>query len=186
MKKNQWYLFSYKAPSTPSTLRVRIWRTLKTLGVLYLQQSVCIVPKDQDVEKRLKKLEILIREHNGESNLLEVEKLSAKSEEALILDFNSERDKEYKEFIEESEQFLKELETESARQKFTFHEVEENEAELQRLKKWFRKIKKRDFFSSNLGARCEEMLRLCEKEFDDFTEKVYLSEGVIEGEIVKE
>lgn len=188
MEKNstQWLLYSYKAPSDPSTLRVRIWRTLKALGVLYIQQSVCVVPNTQDVRKKIRKLEILIRENRGESQLIVIECFSKTSEETIIQQFNTQRDHEYTEFMEEAIQFLNELKKETDDHNFTYREVEENDAELLRLKRWYRKIKRRDFFQSSLSQENEQMLVKCEDALNAFTEKVYFSEGALEGKITGE
>ncbi len=40
----EWLLLVYRVPSEPSNNRVSVWRELKRLGALYLQQCVCIVP----------------------------------------------------------------------------------------------------------------------------------------------
>lgn len=130
--------------------------------------------------KRLKKLELLIVENGGEITLLEVEKLSTKSEETILAEFNQERTLEYQEFIEESVKFLNEIENETKKGNFSFREIEENEVELRRLKNWLIKIKKRDFFHCQLQKQAITRIEECEKTFDDFTEKVYRSEGIAE------
>ena len=72
--------------------------------------------------------------------LIEVEKLSSKSEEAIRSEFNKQRTLEYKEFNQEAEKFLKEIEEETKKLNFSFREIEENEVELRRLKNWLLKI----------------------------------------------
>ncbi|GIN38781.1 MULTISPECIES: Chromate resistance protein ChrB [Heyndrickxia] len=175
---NGWIIFAYKIPSEPSSIRVRVWRNLKSIGVHYIQQSVCICPNTKELLKRLKKLELLIVENGGEITLLEVEKLSTKSEETILDEFNQERTLEYQEFIEESEKFLNEIENETKKANFSFREIEENEVELRRLKNWLIKIKKRDFFQCQLQKQAITRFEECEKTFDNFTEKVYRSEGI--------
>jgi vacuolar-type H+-ATPase subunit I/STV1 len=85
-------------------------------------------------------LELLIVENGGEVSLIEVEKLSSKSEEAIRSEFNKQRTLEYKEFNQEAEKFLKEIEEETKKLNFSFREIEENEVELRRLKNWLLKI----------------------------------------------
>lgn len=102
----------------------------------------------------------------------------------LIQMFNEQRDKEYDEFLEGCTLFLKELERETQKGNFTFHEVEENEVDLQKLKRWFRKIEKRDFFRSANAPLARNQLDHCEIKLAQFTDQAYQSEGKIEGEIL--
>ncbi|MFB7640784.1 Chromate resistance protein ChrB [Peribacillus butanolivorans] len=75
------------------------------------------------------------------------------------------------------------MEEETQNGNFTFHEVEENEGNLEKLKRWLNKIPKRDFFSIPLSKQAEESLVLCETLFVEFTERVYQTEGNYEGDI---
>lgn len=178
MDNINWIIFSYKIPSEPSSIRVRVWRNLKTIGVHYIQQSVCVCPNTEELRRKLKKLEILIHENGGEVTLLEVEKLSSESEDKIISEFNKERSLEYKEYLEEAENFLKEIEKETREGNFSFREIEENEVELRRLRNWFVKINKRDFFQSELQKDAIQYQEKCSKAFDEFTESVYRKEGL--------
>lgn len=185
MENQSWVIFAYKIPSEPSSIRVRVWRNLKTLGVHYLQQSVCICPNTVEVLKKLMKLELLIVENGGEVSLIEVEKLSSKSEETIRSEFNKERTLEYKEFIQEAEKFLKEIEEETKKLNFSFREIEENEVELRRLQNWLLKIKKRDFFQSESQQQAIAFFEECGREFEVFIQHVYKHEGIIEDNLPK-
>src|SRR5438094_934317 len=46
-----WLLLIYRVPSEPSNNRVSVWRELKRLGALYLQQCTCIVPGFPECER---------------------------------------------------------------------------------------------------------------------------------------
>jgi hypothetical protein len=185
MEIESWVIFAYKIPSEPSSIRVRVWRNLKTLGVHYIQQSVCICPNTVEVLKKIKKLELLIVENGGEVSLIEVEKLSSKSEETIRSEFNKERTLEYKEFIQETEKFLKEIEEETKKLNFSFREIEENEVELRRLKNWLLKIKKRDFFQSESQQQAMAFFEECSRAFEVFIQHVYKHEGIIEDNLPK-
>ncbi|GAA4838230.1 hypothetical protein GCM10023310_14950 [Paenibacillus vulneris] len=181
-----WIVLSYKVPSEPSTLRVRVWRTLKSLGVVYLQQSVCAAPDTAEVRKKIQSLTKLIEASEGEALLLEVRQFSALTEEELIGMFNRQRTAEYEEFLEGCRHFVQEIETETLKGKFAYHEVEENEAELGKLKRWHKKIAKRDFFSCAASVEAVKMLDKCERTFAAFVQTVYATEGHAEGEIGKQ
>jgi hypothetical protein len=179
MKEIQWIIFTYKIPTEPSSVRVRVWRNLKTLGVHYIQQSVCIVPLREDVMKKLRKLELLIAENGGATTILKIEKLSDQSEELILTEFKKERLIEYNEFMEEANKFLNEIAKETKNANFSFSEIEENEAELRRLKKWLALIKSRDYFSCELQEKTAELLEECNNAFESFTNNVYKHEGIL-------
>ncbi|MDN4075807.1 Chromate resistance protein ChrB [Fictibacillus terranigra] len=176
-----WYLFSYKVSAEPSTLRVRIWRNLKALGVLYIQQSVCLVPKTPDIEKKLTKLRTLIDEHRGASFIAEVEKFSHYSQQELIQLFTAQRAAEYEELLESCTRFLKRMNDESQNDS-RFGDIEENEMELLRLKRWHRKIMKRDYFKNELSFHSKECLKRCEEKLYSISDAVDQLEGVFHGE----
>ena len=39
-----WLLITVSTAGAPPALRVQVWRRLRALGALYLQQSVCLLP----------------------------------------------------------------------------------------------------------------------------------------------
>ncbi|OPX84095.1 MAG: hypothetical protein A4E53_03870 [Pelotomaculum sp. PtaB.Bin104] len=181
-----WIIFSYRTPTEPSTLRVRAWRTLKALGVVYIQQSVCVAPDTPEVRKRLEQIQKQINDSGGESLLLEVANFAQSTEEYLIDAFNSQRLLEYEEFYAGCNNFLKEIDMEMERENFTFREVEENEADLMKLRKWYRRVMKRDYFITPKLTEAKSKLDLCESVLLEFTNKVYQSEGYSEGQILQE
>ncbi|AKG33309.1 Chromate resistance protein ChrB [Paenibacillus durus] len=185
-KGHSWLVLSYKVPSEPSTIRVRVWRTLKALGVVYIQQSVCVAPDTEEVKKKIQSIKRLIESNEGEALLLEVNKFATHTEEELVMLFNKHRLAEYEELLEGCKNFLIEIETETKKGKFTFHEVEENEAELGKLIRWHKKITKRDFFLCSNSAQAKELLDQCKQMFSEFVETVYSTEGKVEGEITKD
>ncbi|MBB6669304.1 Chromate resistance protein ChrB [Cohnella nanjingensis] len=186
MSQHAWIVLSYKVPSEPSTVRVRIWRNLKGLGGVYIQQSVCVAPDTAEIRRKIQQIKKIIDSSGGETLLLEATELSQHSEEQLVQLFNQQRTKEYEEFLDGCGLFLKEMESETRKRNFTFHEVEENEADLGKLKRWFRKILKRDFFQSSLENQAKSQLDLCEAKLAEFTDQVYRSEGQKEGKVLDE
>lgn len=185
-EKRKWLILSYRVPAEPSTLRVRVWRTLKSIGAYYVQQSVCVLPLTPDTQMKTTQLQSLISNNHGEMTLLEVEKFSDMTEEQLITSFNEQREIEYKEFVESCNVFLEEIMKETSLGNFSYHEVEENEVELVRLKRWHRKILKRDFFQTNCTTKSQNKLEECIASLKQFTHQVYENEGSKEGELIKQ
>lgn len=176
-EKTTWFLFIYKVPTEPSTLRVKAWRKLKELGALYLQQSAAIYPCIKNFEDEIRGLTKDIKESGGEAVMLQVTALSDEDEKYLISKFNEQRDLEYEELMDKCNDFFSEIEKETEKQNFTFAELEENDEEIDKLSRWFSKIKERDFFGSNKRQKAEEMMAKCRKMLIEFAEKIYKKEG---------
>src|SRR5260370_697479 len=71
MASPSWLLLTYKVPPDPAAKRIALWRRLKGLGAVYLQNGVCLLPKTDDHVRRLKMLENDIPEMGGEAVILE-------------------------------------------------------------------------------------------------------------------
>ena len=52
------------AGATPAT-RVRVWRKLRSLGALYLHQSVCLLPDREPVRRQVQRLLASVRADGG-------------------------------------------------------------------------------------------------------------------------
>lgn len=172
-----WAILIYKIPSEPSRLRTAVWRELKRLGALYLQQAVCILPARADLQEELRKLKARIQSFGGEAILLEEVSLSPADEAAIQEDFRRLRDKEYEELIEQNQAFNREIAREIERMNFSSEEVEEEEEEYQKLVLWLQKIQARDWFSASLREEAEKALAKSRQLLEDFTQRVLEAVG---------
>lgn len=173
MPHRSWNLLIYRVPSQPSTQRVYVWRKLKGWGGLYLQQSVCVLPQRLDLQQQLEKLTTEIVEGGGEADLLPVTIEDHAQNATLIKRFQQQADEEYQEFLGRCQDFHKELEHERQERKLTFAELDENEAELMKLRSWLPKIHERDLFDATGYASAIDALKLCEQDFQQFSQQVY-------------
>lgn len=166
-------MLTYKVPPEPGKKRLAIWRKIKSLGSVYLQNGVCVVPKTDDHQRRLKIIENEIAEMGGEAVLLESAGLDRVQEEKIISRFNAERNEAYTEFIERCDGFEGEIARESAADKFTYAELEENDEDLKKLRTWFEKIRKLDFYEASLAAEAADRLARCAVLLDEFAQQVF-------------
>ena len=44
MERNEWIAINYTLPREPSRIRVSVWRKLKKIGAVSIQQSMWILP----------------------------------------------------------------------------------------------------------------------------------------------
>jgi CRISPR/Cas system-associated endoribonuclease Cas2 len=173
MQDISWLLITYKVPPEPAAKRVSLWRKLKGMGAVYLQNGVCILPKTDDHIRRLKMLENDISEAQGESVILETIALDAAQESKVLTRFKAERDDAYEEFIDKCDDFETEVAKEVTANHYTYAELEENDVDLKKLQGWLEKIQKLDFYGADRAPEARERLNRCVTVLEDYAHKVF-------------
>lgn len=173
MKEIKWLVINYNLPTEPSRHRVATWRALKKLGSVNVQQSMWILPESSENYSALQKISEDIEKNNGEALLMESVFFHERHEQRVVGLFNKIRDEEYREFINECQKYIKEIEKEITKEKFTFAELEEEEEELEKLISWHRKIEDRDIFNAPSHSEAKEILEIIKGSFDEFSQLVY-------------
>lgn len=168
-----WLLLTYKVPPEPAGKRVALWRRLKAMGAVYLQNGVCLLPKTDDHVRRLKMLENDVAEMGGEAVILETVALDRSQEEKVVARFRADRDEQYREFLGRCAGFEAEITKEVATNKFTYAELEEEDTDLKKLQGWLEKIRKLDFYGAPLAEEAAERLRACEAQLDAYAQRVF-------------
>src|SRR5919204_5245136 len=169
-----WRVLIYRVPTEPASKRVGVWRDLRRLGGLYLQQCVCIFPDIPAVTQEVNKVAAKIPTLGGETFVLEVPKLEPEDEARIIAAFREQRTNEYAEIIEECEtKFVKEIEFERFRENYTFEEAEEIEQDLDKIRRWFDRVRERDWFKAERRNEVEAWLERCQELLARFEEEVY-------------
>jgi hypothetical protein len=169
-----WLVFVYRVPTEPSSTRVAIWRDLKRMGALYLQQCVCVLPDRTSLREELRAVRARVAGAGGASNLFEVPRLAPEEEASLIRGFRELSAQQYAEIVEECEsKFVKEIEFEHFRENYTFAEAEEIEQDLEKIRRWHARVQARDWFGAPGGDEVEEQLRHCAELFDEFLTVVH-------------
>jgi len=153
---------------------------MRMLGALNLQQMVCLLPKTPDLESEFMRLAYKIEEFGGEANLLTITSPSKEWEDRIIAGFNATVDEEYAEIAENEERFQDEIHRESRKEKFTFAELEDMEADREKISREMAKVQARDFFGSPGRLKAESQMTESRKLFEEFTREVYTHEGVEE------
>lgn len=83
----KWLLLAYKVPREPSANRVFVWRKLKKLGAVALQDAVWVLPATPHTREQLRWLATEIDELEGETTLWESTLLSDGQEDRLLKQF---------------------------------------------------------------------------------------------------
>lgn len=173
MNTSNWLLLTYKVPAEPAKKRVALWRRLKGMGAVYLQNGVCLLPKTDDHTRRLKMIENEIAEMAGESVLLETVALDQAQENKVVGRFKADRDEEYVEFLDKCKDFEAEIAKETSASHFTYAELEENDVDLKKLQSWLEKIRKLDFYGATLAVEAQQRLQACEALLDAYAQRVF-------------
>ena len=168
-----WLLLTYKIPPEPAAKRIAVWRRLKGMGAVYLQNGVCLLPKTDDHARRLKILENEIAEIGGDAVILETVAFDRAQGEKVLARFKADRDDAYREFIDKCDDFESEIAKETTAQHFTYNELEENDVELKKLQGWLEKIRRLDFYCAGLAAEAVDRLKRCESLLDAYAQRVF-------------
>jgi hypothetical protein len=167
-----WRVITYRLPPEPSRHRVAVWRELRRLGAVSLQQGTWAVPDGQPFEAGLAQVVAAIKAAGGQPVVLAVasEEASAAQLEAL---FTAQREAEWGEFLSDCGKYETELAGEIAKGKLTLAELDEEEQSLDRLRRWYRTIRARDLFGAPSAPVAERRLKECTEALEDFAERVY-------------
>jgi hypothetical protein len=170
-----WHLFVYRLPTKSSSMRVAVWRELRRIGALPLQQAVVALPENGRLSDKLDAIAERVRNQGGVVYRFVLTDLSAEDRDRLEGEWNALRTQEYEEIVEECEtKFEREIEFEVFRGNLTAAEAEEIEADLEKIKTWFERVCARDVVSGREHA--EAAIAKCERLLDDFVQRVYDAE----------
>jgi hypothetical protein len=173
-----WLVFIPQLPSSPSSLRVLVWRRMRAAGAATLQQGVWVLPQTPEHEQFLRDV-LQEAQHQGGSGLLMVATPLDTDRAAEVIErFRADRDQEYQEFGVQCRDFLAEIAKETDARNLTFAALEENEHDLQKLHTWLEKIRARDFFGALQARAAADALAACERALRGFAEAIYAREGL--------
>lgn len=164
---------TYKVPAEPSKFRVAIWRRIRSLGAVYLQNSICVLPTTTEHQRQFRMVQADIDRAGGEAVIFETLALDAKQEERVVAYFKHDRDQDYEEFLDKCGDYRKEIEKEIKAGHYTFAEVKENDEDLKKLKGWLDKIKVLDFYGAPARSAAEEQLAECEALLEGYAHEVF-------------
>lgn len=172
-KKSLWLLLTYKVPVEPTKVRVAIWRRIRSLGAVYLQNSICVLPATADHKRQLRMVQADIVRAGGEAFMFETEALDARQEELVVSRFKHDRDQDYEEFLDKCADYKKEIDKEVKAEHYTFAELKENDEDLKKLKNWLERIKALDFYGAPARETAARKLTECEALLESFAREVF-------------
>ena len=164
---------TYKlAQGESSRHRVAVWRELRKAGAVPLQQATWIIPTGPGFDDALERALALVERAGGTAVVLDVSPTSTGIGTVEEL-FTAEREEEWREFSSECDKFEAEVANEIAKEKFTLAELDEEEQNLDRLRRWFRELRARDLFGAPSAPAAERRLKECTESLEDFAQRVF-------------
>jgi hypothetical protein len=118
-------------------------------------------------------LENEIGEANGDCVILETLAFDPAQQAKVIARFRADRDEAYVEFIDKCDDFEREVAKEIAARHFTYAELEENDADLKKLRGWLSRIERLDFFGAARAGEAQDRLKGCEAVLDGYARRVF-------------
>jgi hypothetical protein len=132
-----WLLLLYKIPAEPSAGRVYIWRKLKRLGALLLNDGVWVLPSTARTQEHFQWLAAEIGELGGEATVWESRALLPNQANTLIEQFTTQVDTTYAEILAE---------------------LGNTQPDLPALSRRYQQAKAKDYFQSPLGQQLRQAL----------------------------
>src|SRR5919197_387105 len=144
-------------PPQPSSLRVRVWRRMRSLGAVPLKRSAYLLPDTPERYEDFQWLAQEIQREGGDATLVRVHQIENMSEQDVLRPFHEPRDQDYRHLAARYRKVLQSLERKGAA---TSARVQD---ELARLAKDHQRIRDIDFFDAAGGAevrRLEEAITM--------------------------
>jgi hypothetical protein len=132
-----WLMLVYKIPREPTAGRVYIWRKLKQLGAVLLQDALWVLPATPRTDELLQWLSAEIRELGGEATLWRSEFAFASQEAELVSQFEAEAETIYREILQS---------------------LQRKQPDLTELGRKYQQAQTRDYFKSKLGKKVRDAL----------------------------
>jgi hypothetical protein len=144
-------------PPTPSSLRVRVWRRLRSLGAVALKRSAYLLPDTPERYEDFQWLAQEIQREGGEATLIRVQQIENVGHGDVLQMFHEPRDQDYRHLAVRYRKVLQSLERKSTAKSIRVQE------ELARLAKDHQRVRDIDFFDAPGGAevrRLEEAIAM--------------------------
>ena len=135
---NRWLLLVYKVPNEPSAKRVYVWRKLKGMGAILLQDSVWVLPANDRTREKMQWLASEIKEmKDGVATLWDAQEVFTGQDANLVQQFTAQVEAAYTEILAQ---------------------IDLEHADFAVLSKQYQQARSQDYFDSPLGERVRQAL----------------------------
>jgi hypothetical protein len=132
-----WLLLTYTLPAEPSALRVKIWRKLKRIGALLLQDALWVLPARPTTREQYQWLAAEIAEMGGQALFWEAQLIMGLTEETLASQLQEPVNEGYQKLIKQ---------------------IESQTDDLESIAKQYQQLLAKDYFHSELGQSVRQAI----------------------------
>lgn len=168
-----WLLLIYTVPAEPSRKRAAVWRELKRAGAVSVRDGVWALPERRDTRDRFQRIAAKVTELEGQATLVESAHIGVERSADIMGAAQASSSHEYRELIDEAGHFFAHVQREREHRNVTFHELEELEADLGKLRHWSEQVEARDYFDADGRTEVKQLLAQCEELLDSFLENAF-------------
>jgi hypothetical protein len=168
----RWLILVVRIPAVPSRHRVATWRELRRGGALQIGQGVWAMPDVPAFARGVARVVELAHRGRGEVLTLSAAGRDRPDSARLQDMFTAERAVEWSEFLAGCTEFDAEIDDLTAGE-LTIASLDEHEARLERLRRWYREIRARDVFGAPAAAEAHQRLIRCAGRLAEHAERVY-------------
>jgi len=173
----QWKIVTYRVPPDPSRHRVAIWRELRRAGAVPLQQATWALPVHSLTTRTIDRVLMLVERADGEAFVFDAQPRDEAMATSLEDAFIQGREAEWHEFVRECDKFDAEIAHEIRTEKFIHAELDEEEQNLERLRRWHRELVSRDVIGAPSAPEAELRLKASAELLEGFAQQVFEHEG---------
>jgi DNA-binding transcriptional regulator PaaX len=137
VKDAEWLLLVYKIPREPTAGRVYVWRKLKQLGAIAMQDAVWVLPATLRTREQFQWLAAEITELSGEATVFTAQMLLDGQGNSLREQFEAPVNEAYRELLAQ---------------------LQRRHPDLALLSKRYQQVKVQDYFQSPLGEKVRQKL----------------------------
>ena len=110
MPKTEWIALSYSVPTSPSKIRVFVWRRLRSIGAQALRPGMAVLPNCHEGLSAFGELAKKIREFGGDATIIEMNFTDPDENSDMHLRFSQAREQSLKLALSECDGLISQLE----------------------------------------------------------------------------
>lgn len=169
----QWLLFTYRAPSQPSALRVAVWRELRQAGAVGLGGGLYALPERAEYVGLLERLTEKVTAGGGSAVSFRATALTDVDGRVIADAFSVARDEEYLQVIKSARKFIAHVAQEDDDHDYRFAEVESLEEELDKVRRQLARVVRRDLAGAATRADAEAAVAAATARLEVYLENAY-------------